>query len=73
MGIPRYLPFEMLFALSVVNQQKTLLSQRSETHGNKVNPQILSTNGKRKKESKHLWSSFWGGVFIYYLMAECLW
>lgn len=73
MGIPRYLPFEMLFALPVVNQQKTLLSQRSETRGNKVNPQILSTNGKRKKESKHLWSSFLGGLFIYYLMAECLW
>lgn len=62
-GASHYFPFDMLFALPIVNQQKTLLS-RSETHGDKVNPQTLSTNGKTKKEPKYFWSSF-GGLFIY--------
>lgn len=63
-GASRYFLFEMLFALPIVNRQKTLKSQRSETHGNKVNPQTLSTNSKRKKEPKTFMVIFWGVIYL---------
>lgn len=70
-GASHYFPLDMLFALPIVNQN-TLLSQRREIHGNKVNLQTPSTNGKWKKEPKYLWLSL-RGLFIYLFMAKCLW
>lgn len=66
-GAFHYFPFETLLALPVVNQQKNLLSQ-SETHGCKVNPQTLNSNGKRKKKPTHLWSSS-GVLFVYLFLS----